>query len=1418
MTNILLDGLLSDWSSTQRIDGGAVTGYQIYATTDATDYIFALSAPTAVGPNTTIWLNTDLNTSTGYQVFGFAGGAEFNVNFKADGTAALYSGADGQTLVADNLAMARSADGTVVELRVSKAAIGSPAAIDTLYDINNSPFIPTSYAGNSIRIWDDSAVSSITPGTDTKIAIVYSETTAANYFNKTAYSQLFMSAQSQAMQAGVSFDLLNESDLTDIAKLAQYKAIVFPSFRNVQSSQVDAIAHALQVASQQFHVGLVVSGEFMTDDQNNNALPGNSYARMASLLDATRVTGGFPADVTIHATDPTGLVLDGYANGEVVNQYTGVGWNAFQSVSGTGKTIATETINGTTDYAAVLATQTGGRNVLFSSDGVMADANMLQKAIDYVVNGNNVSVSLHMTRETGLVAARVDMDQSMYPSAVSPTDGTLGVYDQLMPLLAGWKQQYNFVGSYYLNIGNDPKNGETTDWAKSLPYYTALVNMGNELGTHSYTHPFDTNTLTASQMAFEFGDSTTVLQQQLSAALGYNYQITGAAVPGAPETVDTALAIEQYVTTYLSGGYSGQGAGYPNAFGYLTPGSEGKVYLAPNTYFDFTLFEWLKLNPTQASAMLASQYDKISAHGDTPIVVWPWHDYGATGFQVTGYSTQLWNDFISKAAADGREFVTLGDLANRINAFDAATVTTSVSGNVVTATVTASNVGQFAFDLKGQGSQIIQNVAGWYAYDADSVFLPKAGGTFTITLGAAQDDVSHIIDLPMRATLVTLTGDGHNLNFTVEGEGRIVIDLADPTGKAVNVTGATVISQVGDKLTVDLGPIGSHTVSVTEAAVSAAPVITSNGGGDTAAISVAENTTAVTTVTSTDADGPAATYSISGGADAASFTIDAVTGALAFVSGPNFEAPADAGTNNVYDVIVTVSDGALTDSQALAVSVTNVNEAPVITSNGGTDTAAVSIGENTTAVTTVTSTDPEGTPGIYSISGGADADKFVIDAASGALSFVNAPNFEAPTDAGANNVYDVIVTASDGTLIDTQALAVTVTNVNEAPIITSNGGGATAAVSVAENTTAVTTVTSTDPEGTALAYSISGGADAGRFNINATTGALSFKSAPNFEAPADAGANNVYDVIVTASDGSLTDTQAIAVTVTNGNEAPIITSNGGGASASLSVAENTTAVTTVTSTDPEGTARTYSLSGTDAALFAIDAATGALRFIAAPDYEAPADSGANNVYNLTVTASDGSLVDNQALTVTVTNRGGVTLSASNTGSTLTGTIEEDFLYGGKGADTIFGLGGNDRLEGAGSNDTLYGGDGNDLLIGGAGRDTMYGGAGSDTFRFNALSDSVVGLNHDVIADFNPAFDRIDLSGIDARSGRGGNQSFTFLQGEGTPFTAAGQVHYFYDALTNQTIVQANVDGNLAADFEIALTGHIDLGAGSAFIL
>lgn len=203
----------------------------------------------------------------------------------------------------------------------------------------------------------------------------------------------------------------------------------------------------------------------------------------------------------------------------------------------------------------------------------------------------------------------------------------------------------------------------------------------------------------------------------------------------------------------------------------------------------------------------------------------------------------------------------------------------------------------------------------------------------------------------------------------------------------------------------------------------------------------------------------------------------------------------------------------------------------------------------------------------------------------------------------------------------------------QAPRILSNGGGDTASVDRAENTTAVTTVVSL---GSGISYSITGGVDADLFDINSSTGALTFKTAPDFETPTDDDGDNQYVVEVQASNGSQTDTQTITVTVGNVAE---ITSDGGGDTADLSVVENTTAVTTVVTEETDDTLSFSIVGGDDQALFNINATTGALRFLDAPDFENPGDSDTDNVYEVIVRVSGASGTDSQTLTITVTDDG-----------------------------------------------------------------------------------------------------------------------------------------------------------------------------------
>ena len=335
------------------------------------------------------------------------------------------------------------------------------------------------------------------------------------------------------------------------------------------------------------------------------------------------------------------------------------------------------------------------------------------------------------------------------------------------------------------------------------------------------------------------------------------------------------------------------------------------------------------------------------------------------------------------------------------------------------------------------------------------------------------------------------------------------------------------------------------------------------------------------------------------------------------------------------------------------------NPAPVNSPPSFTSGTSSSVAEGQTAAYTAAATDAQNNTITYSLSG-ADAALFDINASTGAVTFKSAPDFENPADAGRNNVYDIVVTANDGTGSTNQNVAITVTNRNDnSPVFTSG-----TASSVAENQTAAYTAAASDADaGTALTYSLSG-TDAALFNIDAATGVVTFKAAPDFEAPGDTGGNNVYDVIVTASDGTNSTTRAVAITVTNANDnAPALTSG-----ASVSAQENQSAAFTAVATDADGNGLTYSLSGDDAALFNIDAATGVVTFKAAPDFEVPADAGANNAYDVIVTASDGSNSTNQTVAVTVTNRNdnapvftssaNATAAENNTATSYDGTASD----------------------------------------------------------------------------------------------------------------------------------------------------------------
>lgn len=815
------------WTTANRLDTTTTmqqAGFEIYGRYENSTYKLLLKsvapsagvAPTPISTNTTIWLNSDGQATTGYKIWGFAGGEEFSFNVASDGTLDWYRYPNNtQTLigkfpVASYISGGNATTGYTLEIHLTDAllqanstgmAAPSTSGIKLFFDVNDSIFLPTYYSNGEYLLARTTTITR----TSKRIGIVYSATSANRFWALKSYSQLFMAAQMQAAQAGIPFDLLTEDDLKNITKIAQYDALVFPYFANVKAADVEVISQNLLVASTQYKTGLIVSGNFMTNDENGNALAGNSYSRMASILGVTRSGGTTaPMSVVLKAANTTHPMLqNGYTAAEEILNYPTAYTDYFASAGTTGYTITpvvNQIMGGVSTASAVLAATnaSGARHVHFSTIQFMGDSNLLWAAMQWSIYGSKAPVALQLGREQSLFAARNDMDMSMYPEEYSTVESPL------YTIINNWKTTYNFVGSYYLNIGSGEDNWTTaTNYNSYVTLYKDYLTLGSEIGTHSYTHPVDTNVLTPAQIQYEFADSRTRLQQITQ----WGLTNVGGAVPGAPDNLPAANEMLKHVS-YLSGGYSGRGAGFANAMGYLTP-ADTKVYLSPNMTFDFTNIEFLEKTPDETKVIWNNEFNALTNHANQAVIHWPWHDYGPTigvtqttppygGYRKKdgtpiNYTKEMFTNLIKTASEAKTEFVTGADLSKRIATFRTAILNfTQPSATSVSVTLTSSDAGRYALKTNSP----IASVTNWYAYNTEKVFPAKTGGTYTINLGATPASVMHVTKLPMRADLLSTSSTGsNNLKFSFVGQGQAEVTLrCSTTLNKIAVTGATKVS------------------------------------------------------------------------------------------------------------------------------------------------------------------------------------------------------------------------------------------------------------------------------------------------------------------------------------------------------------------------------------------------------------------------------------------------------------------------------------------------------------------------------------------------------------------------------------------------------------------------------------------------
>lgn len=231
-------------------------------------------------------------------------------------------------------------------------------------------------------------------------------------------------------------------------------------------------------------------------------------------------------------------------------------------------------------------------------------------------------------------------------------------------------------------------------------------------------------------------------------------------------------------------------------------------------------------------------------------------------------------------------------------------------------------------------------------------------------------------------------------------------------------------------------------------------------------------------------------------------------------------------------------------------------------------------------------------------------------------------------------------------------------------------------------------------------------------------------------------------------------------------------------------------VYTAAATDADSTGLSYSLSGADAALFAIDATSGAVTFVAAPDFETPADAGTNNVYDIVVTASDGTNTTDQSVAITVTVT--VTDVIGDFVDLTSLTTTQGFIIQGDEAGDSAGV----AVSSAGD----VNGDGFDDLIVGAPRGddggssageayVVYGGAtgtestvaltqngtaAADNFTGNAGNDSFAAIATDDVVRGGAGDDMVTITALDFAEVDGGHGTDTLaLDGAGLSLDLTG---------------------------------------------
>lgn len=490
---------------------------------------------------------------------------------------------------------------------------------------------------------------------------------------------------------------------------------------------------------------------------------------------------------------------------------------------------------------------------------------------------------------------------------------------------------------------------------------------------------------------------------------------------------------------------------------------------------------------------------------------------GSTALDVVVATDQDQDDVITYSlSGDDAEFFTIDATTSAVSfigGLDFEAPADENSDNVYEVSVVATDLAGASTSRDIEITVVDVNEAPTFEDDGAAILITEENQTTAGNVGATDPENDTIT--------YSLSGTDAGL-FTVNSTGDIIFitapDFEQPDDNNQDgIYNLTITADDGEGHTTD------RVVTIATTNQNEAPEFSSD---DILNVNLAEGLTTFAADTATDVDADDLTYSLTG-ADASSFEINTTTGAVNFTNAPNFEAPEDQGTNNVYDINIVATDGGgLSDSRAIKITITDTNEAPSFSSDAQ---LVVSVGQYQTGsapVAFVTATDVDDGDTIDYTLGGTDASLFEISA-NGAISFKTAN----PFITGGDNVYDVVAFATDSDgLTDMRDVQITVTDQNTAPSF----GSPPTEVDVSENSTEVGNFGATDFDGDNITYDLVGD-DKALFNIS-SSGVVTFADAPDYENPENA--NHTYNFTITADDGTQSTNHSVTVTVQNKAETP----------------------------------------------------------------------------------------------------------------------------------------------------------------------------------------------------------------------------------------------------------------------------------------